>query len=106
MTDTTIAFIGAGNMASSIIGGMVQNGWPAANIIATDHNQEKLDTLQQQFGIQISMDNHQAVKTADVIMLSVKPQVMEALLTDLALFTGCQSSFADLYCCWYFNRQP
>ena len=83
MTDTTIAFIGAGNMASSIIGGMVQNGWPAANIIATDHNQDKLDNLQQQFGIQISMDNHQAVKTADVIMLSVKPQVMKALLTDL-----------------------
>ena len=84
MTHTTIAFIGSGNMASCIMGGLIQNGWPAGNIIATGRTQEKLDKLQKQFGIRVTVDNHNAVAAADVVMLGVKPQGMEALLTDLA----------------------
>lgn len=84
MTDTTIAFIGAGNMASSIIGGLIHNGWPAENIIGTGRTSEKLEQLHARFGIKVTTDNHQAVKEADVIMLGVKPQGMKALLNDLS----------------------
>ena len=90
MTNKTIAFIGAGNMASSIIGGLIQNGWPAANIIGTGRTQEKLDRLQERFGIKVSTDNHQALKQADVVMLGVKPQGMEALLKDIAPFLNAE----------------
>ena len=83
MTQKTIAFIGTGNMASSIIGGLVQNGWPASNIIATGRTREKLDILHQRFSVHITTDNHQAVKQADVVVLGVKPQGMQALLEDL-----------------------
>ena len=83
MTSSTIAFIGSGNMASSIIGGLIKNGWPADNIIATGRTQEKLDRLQQVFGVKITRDNHQAVAVADIIILGVKPQGMETLLNDL-----------------------
>ena len=84
MTHKTIAFIGAGNMAASIIGGLVQNGWPGDRIIGTGRTQKKLDKLQQRFGIQVTTNNHQAVGKADVVMLGVKPQEMKALLEDLS----------------------
>ena len=84
MTNKTIAFIGAGNMASSIIGGLIQNGWPAANIIGTGRTQEKLDKLHQRFGIEVTTDNNLALNKADVVMLGVKPQGMKALLEDVS----------------------
>lgn len=84
MTDTTIAFIGAGNMASSIMGGLINNGWPASRIIATGRTPEKLNRLQEQFGVTVTTDNHQAVAAADMVVLAVKPQGMQALLTDLS----------------------
>ncbi|OED45663.1 pyrroline-5-carboxylate reductase [Endozoicomonas sp. (ex Bugula neritina AB1)] len=84
MTDTTIAFIGSGNMASSIIGGLINNGWPADNIIATGRTQEKLDVLRQQLGVTITLNNREAVAAADIVILGVKPQGMEALLSDLS----------------------
>ena len=79
----TIAFIGAGNMATSILGGLISHGWPANRIIATGRTPEKLDGLHQQFGVQVTQDNHQAVQNADIIMLCVKPKGMQALLVDL-----------------------
>lgn len=84
MINKTIAFIGTGNMASSIIGGLIQNGWPAANVIGTGRRQEKLDKLKERFGIEVTTDNHQALKTADVVVLGVKPRGVQALLKDIA----------------------
>lgn len=71
-----IAFIGAGNMPQSIIGGMVRGGYPASSIYASNPSRGKLETLQEKHGIHISQDNLDVVKTADVIVLSVKPQLM------------------------------
>ncbi len=72
----TIAFIGAGNMSGSLIGGMVKNQYPASQIIATARGTERLHKLQQELGIQISTNNIDAVRRADVIVLGVKPQMM------------------------------
>ena len=79
MNDNTVAFIGAGNMARCIIGGMVKTGYPAANIIAANPSQPKLDALAADFGIEVTQDNLVAVEKADVIVLSVKPQMMAAV---------------------------
>ncbi|MDK2598531.1 pyrroline-5-carboxylate reductase [Pseudoalteromonas obscura] len=79
MSNKTIAFIGTGNMSYAIIGGMLKNGFSARNIIATNRNQEKLDKVAQDFTVQTTSDNIDAIKRADVIVLSVKPQMMEAL---------------------------
>jgi len=84
MRDNTVAFIGAGNMAQCIIGGMVRQGYPAENIIAANRSPEKLDKLQQDYGIQITTDNLVAAQKADVIVLSVKPQMMADLCRQLA----------------------
>jgi len=71
-----ICFIGGGNMASSLIGGLINNAYPSELISVTDPDKDKLDQLAQQFSINITTDNQTAVKHADVIVLAVKPQIL------------------------------
>ncbi|MEZ5589798.1 MAG: pyrroline-5-carboxylate reductase [Gammaproteobacteria bacterium] len=80
----TIAFIGAGNMARSLIGGLVASGQPAATICATDPNPEQRAQISATFGIQAYADNPTAIAQADTIVLAVKPQVMRDVAGALA----------------------
>jgi pyrroline-5-carboxylate reductase len=82
-----LVFIGAGNMASSIIGGLVANGYPANLITATDLNADQLDALAKRTGINTTSDNQQAAAQADAIILAVKPQVMAAVTEPLKAVT-------------------
>ncbi|MCJ8274094.1 MAG: pyrroline-5-carboxylate reductase [Psychrosphaera sp.] len=79
-----IAFIGAGNMSRSIIGGMVGNEFPPANVIAANPSLGKLDALNKDFEISTTQDNLQAVKDADMVVLSVKPQMMATVCQQLS----------------------
>jgi len=78
-----LVFIGAGNMAGSIIGGLVSHGYPANLITATDPNAEQLSALASSTGINTTADNQQAAAQADAIILAVKPQVMGAVTSPL-----------------------
>jgi len=80
----SICFIGAGNMATSLIGGLLANGHAAAAITACDINAEQLAELQQRFGINISSDNLASSQTADVVMLAIKPQLMREVCSALS----------------------
>ena len=73
--DSSIAFIGAGNMAGSLIAGLLGKGTAPKNIIACDTDTSKLAALQAETGIHI-LDSERAAATADVLVLAVKPQVM------------------------------
>lgn len=84
MPHKTIAFIGAGNMATSIFGGLLENGWPKEKILATARTETTLDKIHNEFGIRVTTDNHAAVKNADIVILSVKPQIMKTVLENLA----------------------
>jgi len=79
-----LTFIGAGNMAGSIIGGLINNGYPAQLIHATDLDAEKLGKLQSRFGILTGTDNIAASKQSDAIILAVKPQIMAKVLVPLS----------------------
>ncbi|PWQ93145.1 pyrroline-5-carboxylate reductase [Leucothrix arctica] len=82
-TNTKITFIGAGNMASSIIAGLVESD-SAVEITVSDPNESQLDVVRAQFpNCHTTTDNHQAVSTADVIVLAVKPQVMQVVCEGL-----------------------
>ncbi len=78
-----IAFIGAGNMARAIIGGLLENGFAAANIWASEPDASRLQDLAEQ-GLNTTTDNTAAVAAADMVVLAVKPQVMQTVATDLA----------------------
>ena len=88
MEQRNIAFIGAGNMARSLISGLINAGFPGSKIHATDIDADKAQQLGAEFGITGSNDNVTAVKGADVIVLAVKPQFMAEMLTQLAPAIG------------------
>lgn len=82
--ERSLGLIGAGNMASAIIGGIVKAGLcPAQKIIATGPDAERLSVLSEQYGIRVSTDNCEAVKEADILFLCVKPQKMDAVLSEI-----------------------
>ena len=83
MSKTRIAFIGAGNMASSLIGGLLAKGLDAAQIRASDPGAETRAKVTAEHGIEVFADNAQAVQDADVIVIAVKPQAMKAVCQDL-----------------------
>ncbi len=82
-TFPVIGFIGAGNMAAAIIGGLVAQGYPADRIWATNRSAEKNAALTARCGIQTSCDNHAVVRQSDVLVLAVKPQALKALAQEL-----------------------
>ena len=80
----TIGFIGAGNMATSLIGGLLANHYEATHITACDIDAQQLQQLEQRFGISTSQDAVDCARTADVVILAVKPQVMRTICEQLA----------------------
>ncbi|QUM78143.1 pyrroline-5-carboxylate reductase [Moritella sp. 24] len=84
ITNKKIAFIGAGNMASSLIGGMITDGYPAELIYAANPTRTRLDVLAEKFSINTTQDNNHAVASADIIFLAVKPQLMAEVCSQLA----------------------
>jgi len=79
MNKQQIGFIGGGNMASSLIGGLVSNDFPADKITVSDLDADKLAYLQETFGINTTLDSHALAAQADVLVLAVKPQHMQVL---------------------------
>ena len=84
MNQPRIAFIGAGNMAASLIGGLRAQGVPAERIRASDPSAEQRARLGAEHGIFLCAENAEAVAGADVVVLAVKPQVMKPVCQALA----------------------
>lgn len=83
-TSSKIAFIGAGNMAKAIIGGLLAEGFKRINVIASGPRQETLDRVANEFGINVTTDNKAAAAQADVVVLAVKPQMLKEVCLNLA----------------------
>lgn len=77
MEQRSITFIGAGNMARAIIAGLVASGYAAEKITATAPSATRREPLARDYGIHTDADNLRAAEQADVIVLAVKPQLME-----------------------------
>ena len=77
MNTQQIGFIGGGNMASSLIGGLVSNGYPADKITVADLDTEKLTYLSKTFGINNTQNSGELAANVDILVLAVKPQHMQ-----------------------------
>ena len=84
MKTTRLAFIGAGNMARSLIGGLIADGWNPATISVADPDSNQLNALASRFQVRTDTDNHQVTANSEVVVLAVKPQVMHSVAVDLA----------------------
>lgn len=84
MNHPRIAFVGAGNMATSLIGGLIARGVPAENIKASEPVAEQRERIAREHGIVVAADNAAAVAGAQIVVLAVKPQVMKDVCLALA----------------------
>jgi len=79
-----ICFIGGGNMASALIGGLLKRGFAAAHIRVVEINQENCTRLHEEFGVRASADLAAGVAHSEFIVLAVKPQQLHELALQLA----------------------
>jgi len=84
LSDKTIAFIGGGNMARSLIGGLIADGHPAAGLRVAEPDGERREALIADFEVQAFQENATAVRGADVIILAVKPNGVADVARELA----------------------
>lgn len=80
----TITFIGAGNMAQALIGGLLADGHPAERLRAADPDPTTRQRVGELGEIHATDDNLEAVDGADVVVLAVKPQVIDRVLESIA----------------------
>lgn len=73
-----IAFIGTGNMAGAIIGGLLHKGFAPEQITGTTRSDDSARRASDSYGIRVITDNDAAIANADVVVLAVKPQMMAA----------------------------
>ena len=83
--DKKVGFVGAGNMGEALVKGLLAaNLVPAEAIHVTDVRLERLKELDRQYGIQVAPDNAELVRRVDIVILAVKPQIMEPVLREIA----------------------
>jgi pyrroline-5-carboxylate reductase len=82
--ETTISFIGSGTMAASIIRGLLSQKMLAPEqIIASGPRMERGEKLQQQHGVRVTTENMSAAEEGHIVILSVKPQVLNEIISDI-----------------------
>lgn len=84
MKNIKTGFIGGGNMARSLIGGLIASGCPASSITVSDHDPEQLASIKSDFQVNTVETNQSVVEAAEVIVLAVKPQVMKDVISPLS----------------------
>ena len=84
MTQQRLAFIGAGNMARSLVGGLIADGWDPAVIGVSDPDIHQLGALTSRFRVSTDTDNRAILAGRDVVVLAVKPQILREVASSIA----------------------
>lgn len=78
-----ISFIGAGNMATSLVGGMLNDGWPCEQVTISDPAKERREHIIGRYPVHSTDNNNAACATADIIVLAVKPQALKEVCINI-----------------------
>ena len=79
MNTQKIGFIGGGNMASSLISGLIASGHSPQDLWVSDVNQDALKVLAQNLNVNTSTNNDDIINAVDVVVLAVKPQILSTV---------------------------
>ena len=83
MSNTQWTFVGAGNMASSLVGGLIGSGVSGSDITVVDINEAACDALEQKFGVN-SLKSVADMQPGAAVVIAVKPNIVETVCSDLA----------------------
>lgn len=85
MSNYIVGFIGGGNMARALVGGLVASGYPHGNLLIAEPNADRRTGLAPRFpGVTITANNKEVARQADCLVLAVKPQVMRDVCLELS----------------------
>src|SRR5262245_38524150 len=85
MEKKRIAVLGAGNMGSALLRGILASGWGRrGRLVATHPKAVKAAALRKELGIRVVPSNLEAARSADILLLGVKPQILESVLREIA----------------------
>jgi pyrroline-5-carboxylate reductase len=85
LSGARLAFLGSGNMAEALVKGLLAaKAVQSQQVVTTARRQHRLDLLHTRYGVRTSLSNSEAVRDADVVVLAVKPQIIEQVLDDIA----------------------
>jgi len=82
----SVAFIGGGNMASAVIGGLLQAGWPTSAITVVEPFAEQAQRLRERLGVQVLAAAGPELASAQVVLWAVKPQLFQEAAAPCAAF--------------------
>ena len=85
MNTKKIGFIGGGNMASSLIKGLIASGHLAEHLWVSDTNEETLDSLASLLKVNCTVNNNELINEVDVVVLAVKPQILRGVAEQIAV---------------------
>ena len=88
LSSLRIAFIGGGNMASAIIGGLIQQGLPGGQITVVEPLAEQRERLETRFGVRTAATADATLAGSALVVWAVKPQVFKQVATDCAPHVG------------------
>ena len=82
MNFPSIGFIGGGNMACSLIGGLIADGYDAANIKVSDPSDQQRQRLESDYGVKTFVSNDDVIVNSDIVVFAVKPQVIKSVAVE------------------------
>jgi pyrroline-5-carboxylate reductase len=84
MTQSIIGFIGAGNMARSLAGGLLHNDWQKSRLLLSDPDKQQRQAVEKTLGVTVLANNNEVAAQADILVLAVKPQTLQSVSRELA----------------------
>jgi pyrroline-5-carboxylate reductase len=83
MKDKRVGFVGGGMMCEAMLGGLLKGGLPAGNVVISEPNEQRRKYLAEMFKVRIAESNDDVCQQSDVVVMAVKPQVVDKVLADI-----------------------